>query len=71
MNEKLQEALKKNYAIYQAEIRDANIEYQSVIAEATSIKVERIEQAQNKFFDSMSMIEEELVKEEIKDDMPF
>lgn len=71
MDEKLQEALKKNYAIYQAEIRDANVEYNSLIAEATSLKCERIEQAQTKFFDSMEAIQEELVKEEIKDDMPF
>lgn len=66
MNEKLQEALNKNYAIYQKEIEKAIEEYGSLIAQAEILKQERIEQAQYRFFDSM-----EAIQEELKDDMPF
>ena len=66
MNEKLQEALNKNYVIYQKEIEKAEEEYNSLIAQAVELKQQRIEQAQYVFFDSMEMIQEEL-----KDDMPF
>lgn len=66
MNEKLQEALNKNYITYQKEIEKAIEEYGSLIAQAEILKQERIEQAQYRFFDSM-----EAIQEELKDDMPF
>lgn len=66
MDEKIQEALKKNYAIYQAEIEKAEEEYRSLIAQAELLKQKRIEEAQYVFFDTM-----ETIQEEIKDDMPF
>lgn len=60
MDEKIQEALKKNYAIYQKEIEKAEEEYNDLIAQAVKIKQERIEQAQYVFFDTMEMIQEKI-----------
>lgn len=66
MNEKLQEALNKNYAKYLKEIENAEEDYRSLIAQAEIHKQRKIEEAQYRFFDLMEDIQEEL-----KDDMPF